>query len=217
MLIDINIAQRGIVGDILESTGRWQWDDTNQTDLPIATTDITSGQQQYSFADEHLKIERVEVLDENSNWQPLRPFDIEDESNFGRAYSELADESGVPYRYDVQGDSIFLHPVPDYSQSNGLKVFFLRGPVNFTSSELSTGTKEPGFASLFHHIIAYLVSRDYALAHELPNANNLDAIAEREMAKLKDFYSQRHRNERKRITPNLSRSNRVSQRIRFSI
>ena len=49
---------------IFKSNGRWQWDDANQTTYPQATTDLASGQQDYTLDVSHLKITRVEVKDE---------------------------------------------------------------------------------------------------------------------------------------------------------
>lgn len=44
-----NAALDNVVTLILGADQRWQFDSTNSTDLPIGTTDIVSGQQDYSL------------------------------------------------------------------------------------------------------------------------------------------------------------------------
>ena len=53
---------------IWSSMGSWQWDDSNQTDLPQATTDLVSGQSRYTMPTSALTIKRVEIKDENGSW-----------------------------------------------------------------------------------------------------------------------------------------------------
>lgn len=63
------------VGEILKTDGKWQYDDSNNTDLPIATTTLTAGLQNYTLDLSHLKIHGVDVLDSEGNYQPLKQID----------------------------------------------------------------------------------------------------------------------------------------------
>ena len=68
---NINEALNRVTSLILQSDARWQFDDTNNTDLPIGLTTLTTDQQDYSLSVTHLTINRVEILDANGNWQNL--------------------------------------------------------------------------------------------------------------------------------------------------
>ena len=44
---NINEWYNRVIGWILEAQDDWQWDDTNQTDLPIGTISLVASQQDY--------------------------------------------------------------------------------------------------------------------------------------------------------------------------
>jgi len=65
-----------VVSLILQSDGRWQWDDTNQTDLPIGVGTLVNNQQDYGITGAtYLTVTRVEVKDINGNYQEMQPLD----------------------------------------------------------------------------------------------------------------------------------------------
>src|SRR5437763_632330 len=45
-----NFALDAVVRKIFQTSGRWQFDDANDTDLPIATTDLVANQDNYTIA-----------------------------------------------------------------------------------------------------------------------------------------------------------------------
>ena len=46
-----------VISLILQADAKWEWDDTNYTDLPIATASLVANQQDYSISGtEFLKI-----------------------------------------------------------------------------------------------------------------------------------------------------------------
>lgn len=129
---------------IWSSMGSWQWDDSNQTDLPQAVTDLVSSQSKYAMPTSALTIKRVEVKDKNGAWLKIKPFTREKEK---LAIGSLETQSGVPTGYFVINDTVQLHPTPDYASTGGLKLFFDRAMVSFATSDT---TKNPGIASPFH-------------------------------------------------------------------
>lgn len=158
-----NRAMDKAVSLILKSDGRWQWDDDNQTDLPIATASLVSGQQDYSFAVSHLTIERVMIKDGASGgWITLNKLDINDP--YIEPYLLGTPANGKPIAYDLKANSIFLYPTPDYASTGGLKIWFQRPSTYFTAGDT---TKAPGFASIFHRYIALQCAFDYHLAKGL--------------------------------------------------
>ncbi len=188
----INRWYEKTVGKILEADGRWQFDDTNYTTLPIATTDLNSGQQDYSFAVRFLRLTRMEVKDTNGVWRWLQPLDQNDVRR--RSITELGNQQGVPQWYDKLADSTFLYPRPNYTQVGGLKAYYQRMAELFVSSDT---TKEPGFASIFHRLLAIGPALEYAIANNL-NPNKIVSLRgelqtmENDM---KEFYSKKSKDE----------------------
>ena len=99
-----------------------KWDDTNNTDLPIATTSLVASQQDYGIAVGHLKVLKVRIKDQQGNWVSLDPINRRDLTD-----SQLTTTAGDPKRYDKVGNSLFLYPKPSYASSGGLEVQFQRG------------------------------------------------------------------------------------------
>lgn len=194
MLISVNNAYERVVSLIMQTDGRWEWDDTNQTDLPIATTTVTINQQDYSLAITHLEIYRVEMKYTDGLWRELTPLDMKDFD--GVAQGEFMKTAGIPEYYDKLGSSVFLYPPPNFTQSASLKLFFKRPPALYTSAEVTTGTKAPGFNSLYHNLISLWATHDYFIAKGL--SNRLPAIQleiERQEQQLMSDYQTRNKDE----------------------
>lgn len=160
----INRALEKVTSLIREAQGRWQFDDSNDTDFPIATTALVASQQDYALdGTSHFRIERVELKSTSGNWSKLIPFDQIDVYN--QPISGLLTTPGNPAYYDKIGNSLFLYPAPNYAQAASLKLYFERGPAYF----LTTDTiKTPGFNPLYHRYLSLVAAHDYALIHELP-------------------------------------------------
>lgn len=198
MLIKINKAYQRVASLILSADGRWEWDDNNNTDFPIATATITANQQDYQLATTHLYIDRVEVKDTAGTWRQLAPYDNSDYN--GDSITTLSAVTGIPQQYDKLGGSLFLTPTPSYTQASSLKVYYKRGPAEFTSAEVSTGTKQPGFASLFHDLIPTWVAYEFAVDNTQATAAGFLAEIQRREAELVKFYGRRDRDDLPRLT-----------------
>lgn len=183
------------VSDILSANNRWEWDDTNQTDLPRGVTDLFSGQAQYNFDSTWLTVERVDIKDSAGNWSELTPLN---EADIHQGYSAFQSTAGNPNSFDVDGDNLFLHPTPNYSLTGGLKVFFKRKPVLFVTTDT---TKEPGFASVFHRILSLGAAYDWCVIKGLPRATQILAEMNTMRESLKGYYASRNRYEHQRIIP----------------
>ncbi len=193
IVIGINNKQERVESIILQSDGRWQFDDTNQTDLPIATTGLVQDQQDYSLPDTDLEITRVEVLDTANNWNKLQPIDQSDIYN--QSLSDFLKTSGTPIYYDKLANSVFLYPKPAYTQSASLKVYFKRGPVAITTASLTSVSAKPGFNTMFHELIPLWVSYDYAMANGLTNVGLLMTEIQRLETSIQDAYALRDKDD----------------------
>lgn len=190
-----NNALEHIEALINNSDERWVFDDTNNTDYPIATTNLVSNQQDYPLATTQLSIDRVEMLDPTGlNWLLLKPFGQHD-IRF-QALGQFLKTPATPLMYDKLADSIFLYPIPNYSMSAGLKIYFTRTPVYFVSTDT---TKTPGFNPLYHDLISYWMAYEFAMANGKNNATQLWQAIQLKEQSLYDFYGQRSRDERPRF------------------
>jgi hypothetical protein len=202
LLIRENNAYEEIVGELIVlNNPDWDFDDSNFTDLPIGVNDLVDGQQDYAFDDTHLIVQRVEVEDADSIWHllvPITKIDID------VALTEYAKTDGLPKEYIKSGGSIFLYPAPataSVTLSGGLKVYFQRTASVFTSAEVSTGTKTPGFASPYHVLIAYKAALPYAMSYKKDRVPFIISEINRLHAGLIAHYSRRSKDKDSRLIP----------------
>jgi hypothetical protein len=189
-----NRALDRIVQLIFRADGTWQWDDDNQTDLPIATTDLVAGQRDYTLAVSHLKVERVRIKDAAGNWITLTAIDR-------RALpdTDLNASNGTPTQYDKIGSSFLPYPAPSYGSTAGFEVQFQRGASYFVPTDT---TKSPGFASHLHRLIPLYAARDYCLKNDMTKRVSVitNEIKTLEM-ELVEHYSSRFKDQKVTITP----------------
>jgi len=223
LLILVNNAYERVVGDLisLTSSSNWKFGDSNFTAVPTGLATLVNSQQPYQLMGDLiastgtgiamtsattqplLTVFRVEVLDNSGIWHVLDPINLED---ITEGQAEYFKTDGRPQYYELREDFIHLYPAPDNGVSvtltNGLKVFFQRTADIFTSTEVTAGTKCPGFASPYHDILAYMAAIEYAAANGLSNINQLREELRNKEVRLKEHYSQREQVIPKRFTLN---------------
>lgn len=195
----INRRQDRFIQLAFSADNRWQYDDSNYTDFPIATTNLVSGQRDYTFDVSMLEIDGVEIL-VNGEWRRIDPIDVTDNSATSIAYIENnSSNTGIPIAYDKTGGSVVLQPTPDYSATGGLRIRFKRGASYFVSTDT---TKVPGFPSIFHDYLSTGAALDYAIDRNFPNVVNALApeVLRKEDAILEHF-SKRSKDEQKHFKP----------------
>lgn len=202
---DVNTALDKVWSIIFNSGGggTWQFDDITHTKYPIITTNLVSGQRDYSFTTDEqsnyiLDIYKVMVKNSSTGiYVELDPVDQQGES----ANSTMNDGqnlTGIPTQYDKTANGIFLDLIPSYSATNGLKIWINREPLYFTSSDT---TKKAGFAGIFHEYLALRPAYNYAQRHGLDNADKLKReMLEMELA-IEKYYGNRIRDEKRILTP----------------
>jgi len=161
---NINIAYDEVVSDIYKADPLHQWDDSNNSDFPIATLALTAAQDHYTMLDTALVVHRVRMKDSNGTLRTLTPV----------LRRQLSDSqiiaTGTPNKYYKIGGAIFPVPIPDYSASAGVELQFQRGGNHFTTSDTTTA---PGFNSQYHDILAISAALTYAQAHGMNNKINM--------------------------------------------
>ena len=195
---NINNAYLDVVGKIWNCAAGWQYDDTNQTTLPVGYTTIVHNQQDYELPSTAQRVQRVEVKDSNGDSVLLRQIDIHDVDS--QAMTELLETAGMPQYYDLVGRSIMLYPKPasgDVTLASGLAVYVDREPTLFTTAST---TAEPGFASPYHKILSYSAAIDFV--QDKATQDRLVAMKTRMEQGLVGFYSKRNVERKAAIRPN---------------
>lgn len=183
----INQAFDRLMPILLNFNGYLKWDDTNNTDLPVGTFNIVSGQGDYTIAEDDnsldiLNITAVRIYPSTTN---TRYMDVEiidnDHPLATAAMSPASTDTGTPICVLKRGNTLHFFPVPNYSATSGGQIFFEREQSYFASTDT---TKEPGFAKPFHGLLALYAAYDWLLVNKPANAEvitRLEAqIAKRE-------------------------------------
>lgn len=184
---------------IWKASGLWEYDDSNKSTLPEATTDLVDGQQDYPIPSDALRIHDVEVKNNSGDWHELPQID---KSEIPGGVSEYFDEDGFPKYYDLLGDSIELYPAPDASEvttASGLRLH-----VSRSVDALSVSGDTPGFDSSFHKILSRGAAVDYTLksrdrTKQSDLRNELSGLRE----DLLSEYSRRNKDRKTRINRNI--------------
>ena len=194
----INIGLEELVAEIINADGIFEYDDTNQSDLPVGTGNLIASQSSYAFASEYLQIRQVKVKDANGNWLVLKQIDYRDFVDI--AIEESFADTGMPTHFDILGDNIKLYPAPvaaNVTLTAGLKVHFTRTASLFTTSDT---TKEPGLPSPYHVLLAYMAAIPYCAVYKKDRVAWLEKKVVEGKASLIKFFSKRNKDERRVMT-----------------
>lgn len=209
LLILVNKNYEEVTGKILTemANANWQYGDANYTAFPTYTFNMTNGTSTYDLDTSLsglLTVMGVEVKDQNGIWHLLKQISMKDITLDEGAVGEYYKTSGIPHEYELRENEIVLYPAPDNGVSvtltAGCRIFFLRGADVYTSAQVTTGTKVPGFPSPWHDILAYGAAYDFAVAKGMPNANQLKQNYDIKLRELLDFMAKRNQGDRPRLT-----------------
>lgn len=179
-----------ITGYAIGADRRFQWDDTNHTELPEGKRDLTVNVTDYSFlTDEQgnaiLTLTKVEML-ESGYYRELIAVDKSDEDYDKDSFGQV---SGVPRFYDKIADNVIrLDAIPTATVTNGLRFTFQRTPSYFTASDT---TKSPGVAPILHRGFVIAAAYDAALTLGLENLQPLSVEMQKEEAFMQQYFGNR--------------------------
>ena len=185
---NINNWYRKSMAWVLASMDDWDFSDTS------ATADLVADQQNYTFKTsgdfnitDVIKIHRVEVSYDGTNWYRCRKFTQDD---YLRAITETSNvgddfDSTAPF-YDLKTDSLDLYPIPQSNGTNQLKLFYKQD-----LTDLSADGDVPIISPEFHRILSIGAAYDWAVSRNLPEANPLRQEIEQLKQELKNHYSTR--------------------------
>jgi hypothetical protein len=191
----INFYYHDIVNEILASMDGWDFQGET------ATADIVSGQAEYILPTDILKIKKIDVTYDGTNWASAKFFDVSekkfplDGTTVARAFSQNAPE------VDLYDSSIFLYPTPSANVIAGIKIYYEK-----EVSELSADTDEPVFAEAYHKVLVYGAAKDYLEKYaEVDGNTNKRNLQQQNFNRLMDemrlYYNTRNQDRDYNITP----------------
>lgn len=189
-----------LTGYAIGADKRFQWDNTQHTELPEGTTNLAQDQIDYSFlTDEQgnqiVTLTGISVL-RNGYYVPLVPVDKDDQSI---DMSVFGTQRGVITSYDKIADNIIrLDAKPDSNVTAGLKFFFQRTSPAFAATDT---TKTTGFSQLLDRGFVIASAYDGAITLGLPNTQALSVELEKEERKMIEYFEDRNNDEQGVIRP----------------
>lgn len=181
----INTYYHLFVNEILEAMDGWDFQGE------IATTNLVANQQEYVFPTDILKIKRVEITYDGTNWYNAQPFDINMRGTATDTTSIASDfDKSSPF-FDAFENSLFLYPIPDAARTAALKIWY-----EDEVAELSNATDEPDFAEAYHKGLCYGAAKDWFQKYaEVPANIKKAQMMENEMqayiTRMKVFYNRK--------------------------
>lgn len=201
-LVDINLAFDDYQSLVKKVSGTWQADDSNHTKYPNMKFNLVSGQVDYNFTEDEQgnqvqDIYRVECMMPDGTWKLLTAIDEMKETE---AISSIEAKTGVPSEYWKTANGIFLKVASNYSQTNGIRMFFTRSPNYFTAADVTAETKEPGIPNGHHKYLFWKPAYWYWMPIDTAKANTYKVLVDELELAIKDDVSQRVRDERPRMS-----------------
>lgn len=168
-----------------------RFDDLNNTDLPIGTINLVSGQADYSASVDAnslaiLNITAIRILTSSAGttYTDLERIYLDDVRALD-AMSPNSTDTGIPTKWLENNNVIYLSPKPNYSATSGIKLFFEREPSYFVSSDTS---KTPGIPKIFHSLLPLIAAHEWLIVNKPSNTTVITRL-EAKIAKRKQDLS----------------------------
>ena len=170
----------------LRECGNWTAEDTGETDLPLATTNLVSGQSDYAFPSELLSLVNLTITAADGvNEILLTPID----------FIPLNQASGQPTSYKKVGNSFILSPTPNYSLSAGIQSEYRRGFNYATLSGTTFTPTSPGIPTIFHPWLARKASLPYLVSKGIKSKNDIASLITTDEAGIVTYFGQKKRDQ----------------------
>lgn len=159
---DVNIARDEFKSIVMEVSGKWQDDDTNQTDYNIITFDLVSGQDNYAFSTDQtgnqiLSVLKIRIKDQNGKWKDIEQID---RTEFD--INQYQDITGTPDYFDLTANGAVFYPTPNYNSDEGGELYISR---TYTYYEVDDTTKTSGLPATFDAWFCYHPSYFWCLTN----------------------------------------------------
>ena len=185
----INTYYHFLVNEILEAMDGWDFKGE------VATTSLVASQQEYVFPTDILKIKRVEITYDGTNWYVANNFDINMRAKATDTTSITSDFSTSKPFFDAYDNSMFLYPIPTAAVSAGLKIWYEK-----EATELSAAGDEPVFAEAYHKGLSFGAAKDWfqkysEIPANLKKAQTMGGELQNYITRMKVFYNRKTQDE----------------------
>lgn len=141
----------------------------------VATSNAVANQQEYTIPTNSLIVRSISYKGpDDAAYYKLKGMSMPQLDEYMDGWSNTA-STGVPEVYTIFGSNIIMFPIPDRSQTNAIKIFYNRTPVDVVD-----GTSTPDLPLLYHDALtkqclqlAYELDEDWEAA--AAKATQLDA------------------------------------------
>jgi hypothetical protein len=113
----LNFALDAYSSIVMECDGRWKFDAFTNTTHPIGYAALVAGQNDYALDATFLAVDGVQVK-VNGVWKALTQTDRREHRDV--PVDQLYNTPGTPLYYDFDGNSIFLYPAPNVTDTGNL-------------------------------------------------------------------------------------------------
>jgi hypothetical protein len=190
-LANLNAQHDVFVDDILQSMDDWDFQ------AETATASLVAGQQEYTLPSDIIKLKRIEVSYDGTNWYTATPMDINEKSDDTSTTSIANDFSTAKPYYDLMDGSLFLYPIPSANVTAGLKIWYEK---NVTA--LSGASDTPSILRSFHKGLAYGAAEDYFDKYSETNKSlAMKAKKDEYRFQMKETYRKRHQDRPYTVMP----------------
>jgi hypothetical protein len=195
----INEGYSRYVEKAITADGTWEFDDSNQTDYAIVTTNLVANQSDYTLSANFIDILGVELANSAGTFYGLTELDERVFSQEGISMTQAFINPSQPSSYNKTANSIFLLPAPNYSYTAGLKLRVQRPPLFFVYTDT---TKVPGFNPNHHQYLVNYACYKYATARSMQSAPRFqEVVIQYEEKLIPEFYSSRNKDKIKKFYP----------------
>ena len=211
----MNLGLDDLWGIILLACNLGGLDDSNYTDYPFFSTNLVSGQRDYSYTiDENsnviLDIHKVMVASPAGKFAEIYAVNqetITQRTGNQESVTPFFDgnlRSGTPTRYSkLGGNAIFLDVIPNYDSVGGLLLFGTREASYFTVNDT---TKKPGVSGIYQSYPALFASEMYAGIKSLSNLKKIERDKLNMQRAIQVHYAQKDKDVPKGLTANVEQA-----------
>ena len=179
-------------GEYLKSVMDWDYQGTTATADIVASTTIAN--RYYAFPTNFLKIKRIELMADGSNWYPCRYIDL------GEVASTLGSEADIIERFDntnpyytISGNKIVILSGTLTAVTNGIRYYFAESIVGKDNTgasitAFSAGTDIPSLPEPWQMGLVHFAAKLYFQKYgQTDRIGEQDAELEKMLARVKEF------------------------------
>lgn len=196
--LDLNLTRWAhlLTGEIINSQDDWDFQGE------IATADLVANQREYTFPVDILKIKRIELKLDGTNWVRAAWLD---EAEISRA---IASEEEITEQFNnsepfvaLFNKSFFIFSGTITAVTGGIKIWYLKEIVgkDATGADItsfSASTDKPNINEAFQRGLCYGAAKDWYQKYGFTvQARDMDIELEKVIVRMKEFYGRRSERE----------------------